>query len=124
MNGYLWVNGSIFLIIGLRCLVSPVEAVAIPYSFTADSKDARNYLRASAGGVTITSGLLLMAGGFSTHYAFAALMLAITLFAGLVFGRIVSLFADGKPSVIPLIAGSLELLGLLFGIFWFSRLPA
>ncbi|MEK6807065.1 MAG: DUF4345 family protein [Pseudomonadota bacterium] len=122
MVGYLWFNGVIFLIIGIRCLVSPVEAVAIPYSMQADSKDARNYLRASAGGVTITSGVLLMVGGFSTQYTFAALMLAITLFAGLVFGRIVSLFADGKPSVIPFIAGSLELLGLLFGIFWFAQI--
>ncbi len=121
MVGYLWFNGAIFLIIGLRCLVSPVEAVAIPYSMQADSRDARNYLRASAGGVTVAAGLLLFAGGFFAKYTFAALMLAITLFAGLVFGRLVSLLVDGKPSVIPFIAGSLELLGLLFGIYWFFQ---
>lgn len=124
MNGYLRVNGTIFLIIGLRCLVSPVEAVAIPYSLQADSTDARNYLRASAGGFTVAAGILLMAGGFSAHYAFAALMLALTLFAGLVFGRIVSLIVDGKPGMIPFIAGALELLGLLFGGYWFFHAPA
>lgn len=118
MDGYLIINGLIFLIVGFRALLNPIGAVAEPYSLQADHVDGRNYLRSGAGGVTVAAGAVLLAAPFVPPLDFAALLLAVTLFAGLVFGRLVSLVLDGSPGPTPWIAGTIELVGLLFGAYW------
>ena len=120
MSGYLLINGVLFVLFGLRCLLKPVEGVAVPYSLVADSIDARSYLRASAGGVTLLSGTLMLAAVWVYKLALPALLLSVVVFAGLVLGRAVSWISDGAPGLTPRVAGLLELLGLGFGVFWLS----
>lgn len=122
MYGYFIVNGLLFLIVGLRALLKPIDAVAIPYGLEGEGVDARNYLRASAGGVTVVSGGVLLAAVAWPVLELPALVLAVTLLGGLVFGRLFSLCVDGLPGPTPWIAGVLELLGFGFGVYWLAEL--
>lgn len=121
MNGYLIVNGLVFLIVGLRALCNPLGAVADPYSLEADNVDAKNYLRSGAGGVATACGVVLLLAALFQQLSFAALLMAVTVMGGLVFGRLVSLVVDGKPSATPWIAGALELTGFLIGAYWLAK---
>lgn len=123
MNGYLWVTGTLFLLVGVRALLKPIEAVAMLYAIEASSVDARNYLRSGAGGVAISSGLTMIMAPFVPELVFPALVVAVVILGGLVFGRLVSLLLDGNPSVVPWIAGSIEALGLASGTYWLTNLP-
>ncbi|MDP9139396.1 MAG: DUF4345 domain-containing protein [Pseudomonadota bacterium] len=123
MNGYLLVTGVLFLLVGLRALLKPVEAVAMLYALEANTVDAKNYLRSGAGGVAISSGLTMIIAVFVPQLAFAALVVAIVILGGLVFGRLVSLLLDGNPSIVPWIAGIIELLGLASGTYWLANFP-
>ncbi|GEM_PF-6932687 len=115
---YLVMTGLIFLIVGIRALLKPIEAVAIPYSMGASSVDARNYLRSAAGGVAIAAAGVMVAGAFIPALTLAAVLVPVTILGGLVFGRLFSVMADGNPGVIPWISGAFELLGLLGGAYW------
>lgn len=118
MLGYLVVNGLIFLLIGLRALFKPIDAVAIPNGLDADSVDAKNYLRSAAGGVTIACGSVLLAAAFWPVLQLPALVLIVTVLAGLVFGRLFSVAVDGLPGPVAWISGAVELLGLVLGVYW------
>lgn len=122
MKGYLIVTGILFLIVGLRALLKPVEAVATPYSLTAQDVDAKNYLRSGAGGVTIACATVLIAGGLVPSLSFAAVLLAVTVLGGLIFGRLVSGALEGNPGPVPWISGIFEAIGLAFGVFWLVRM--
>lgn len=115
---YLVITGLVFLLVGIRALLQPVSAVAIPYSIQANNIDAKNYLRSSAGGVTIAASGLLFAGAFVPSLTLAAALLAVTILGGLIFGRLVSLIIDGMPGIAPWFSGFFELLGLLSGVYW------
>ena len=115
---YLVITGLIFLIMGIRALLSPVEAVAIPYALTGNNVDAKNYLRSAAGGVAIAAGGVMVAGAFSPALTLSAAMISVTILGGLVSGRIFSLMVDGIPGIVPWISGTFELLGLLSGAYW------
>lgn len=115
---YLAITGLIFLIVGLRGLLKPVEAVAIPYSLTGNNVDAKNYLRSAAGGVAIAAGAEMMAGAFIPALTLSAVMISVTILGGLVFGRTVSVLLDGNPGIVPWISGFFELLGLVSGLYW------
>jgi hypothetical protein len=118
MTGYLIVTGIIFLLVGLRALLKPIEAVAIPFELRGDGTDAKHYLRSGAGGVTIACGAVMVAGGFVPDLAFAALVVSVTVLGGLLFGRVVSLVLDGSPGVIAWVSAVFELIGLGFGLLW------
>lgn len=118
MYGYLIVNGIIFLIMGGRALLKPVEAVAIPYGLIAEEVDAKNYLRSAAGGVAIAAGITQILGVLFPKFAVAALIMVLTILGGLVSGRLFSLLRDGKPGALPWISGFFETLGLAFGSYW------
>jgi len=118
MDVYLIVNGLLFLLVGLRALFDPLGAVAVPYSLQADHVDARNYLRAGAGGMTVTAGAVMLAAPFVAPLGLPALLLAVVILGGLVAGRLVSLVLDGVPGPTPLLAGLVELVGCGFGVYW------
>ena len=101
----------------MRALLRPVETVAIPNSLGADDVNAKNYIRAGSGGVTIACAAVMIAGAFVQLLAYAALVLSITIMGGLVFGRVVSWRLDGKPGMFPIISGVGEALGVVFGVF-------
>ena len=115
---YLLITGILFLIVGLRALLQPVEAIAIPYSLNAKSIDAKNYLRSGAGGVAIAAGGVMMASAFIPSLTLAGALISITILGGLVFGRLVSLLLDGNPGITPWVSGFFEFLGLLSGAYW------
>ncbi len=122
MLGYLFINGLIFLIVGLRALLKPTEAVAIPYSLEGHHVDAKNYLRSAAGGVTIACALVQLAAPFYQPLQLPALVLVVTVLGGLVAGRLFSMIVDGVPGLVPLISGSLELVGFVLGVYWLHDL--
>lgn len=118
MYSYLFVNGIIFLMVGLRALLKPIEAVADPYGLVAQEVDAKNYLRSGAGGVAIAAGAVQIIGVLLPKFALAALVMVVTILGGLVFGRLVSLVLDGKPGLVPWVSGCFETLGLVLGAYW------
>lgn len=118
MTGFLVVTGLIFIAIGLRGLFKPVEAVADLYSLRTGGTDALSYLRASAGGVTVFSGLVMVAVLFCGWLVTPALVLVVAILGGLVFGRIVSLFVDGRPGPVIWFSLGAELFGLVQGVIW------
>jgi hypothetical protein len=118
---YLLITGLIFLLVGVRAILRPVETVAIPNSLGADNVDAKNYLRAGAGGVTIACAAVLIGGAFVQFLEFAALVLSVTIMGGLVFGRFVSWRLDGRPGMFPMISGGGEAIGFVLGVFWLWR---
>jgi len=115
---YLVITGLIFAIVGIRALLKPVEAVAIPYSLTGINVDAKNYLRSGAGGVAIAAGILMLTGAFVPTLTLSGAMVAVVILGGLVAGRLFSLLVDGNPGIVPWISGMFELLGLLSGLYW------
>ena len=122
MTAYLLVTGSIFLFFGLGALFKPIETIAFPYSLNADNVDAKNYLRSGAGGVTIACAAVFIAAAFIPPLVFSALLLAVVLMGGLLFGRMVSLALDGKPGIVPSIAAGGEALGFALGLYWLWRI--
>ena len=121
MAGYLVVTGILFLLLGLRALLKPVEAVAVHYELNAEGIDAKNYLRSGAGGVTIACGAVILAGAFVPALTYAALIMPITVLGGLLFGRVVSVIMDGVPGPAAWVSGAFELMGLSFGVYWFVK---
>jgi hypothetical protein len=121
VTGYLFVTGLLFVIVGLRALIKPIAAVATPFELSVGGTDGMNYLRSGTGGVTIACGAVMIAACFVISLEFAALVLAVTVLGGLLFGRIVSGLIDGSPGPIVWISGFFELLGLVFGAFWLWR---
>jgi hypothetical protein len=118
MTGYLIVMGILFLLVGLRALLKPIEAVATPYELQGESADAKHYLRSGTGGVTIACGAVMVAGGFLPSLEFAALLLPVTVLGGLLFGRAYSLAVDGSPGIVAWVSAVLELVGFALGVFW------
>jgi hypothetical protein len=118
MTGYLIVMGILFLLVGLRALLKPIEAVATPYELHGESADAKHYLRSGTGGVTIACGAVMVAGGFLPSLEFAALLLPVTVLGGLLFGRAYSLAVDGSPGIVAWVSAVLELVGFALGVFW------
>lgn len=110
--------------VGVRALLRPVETVALPNSLGAENIDAKNYLRAGAGGVTVACAAVMIAGAFAQFLAYAALVLSIIVMGGLVFGRLVSWGMDGKPGMFPLLSGAGEAMGLVFGLYWLWQFSA
>jgi hypothetical protein len=115
---YLLITGLIFLVVGLRALLKPVEAVAIPYALTGNNVDAKNYLRSAAGGVAIAAAALMIVGAFVPTFTLSGALVSVTILGGLVFGRVVSVLLDGSPGVVPWVSGFFELLGLVSGLYW------
>lgn len=121
MFSYLLITGLIFLVIGARAILRPVETVAIPNSLGASDVDAKNYLRAGAGGVTLACAAVMLAGAFLTSLAYPALVLSVTVMGGLVFGRTVSWGLDGKPGMFLVMSGVGEAVGFVLGCYWLWR---
>lgn len=118
MSGYLLITGIFFVLVGLRALFQPIEAVAIPFDLKADGANAKNYLRSGTGGVSIACGAVMLWGCKVTAIAFPATLMAVTILGGLVVGRLVSVALDGIPGPVPWISFALELLGFVSGLFW------
>ena len=121
MTGYLFITGLVFLAVGVRALLKPVEAVATPNELRVDGVNAKNYLRSGTGGVTIASGAVMVAACYLAWLAVPALVMAVTILGGLVAGRLVSVVLDGSPGLVPWISGAFELLGAVMGAFWLMQ---
>jgi len=90
------INGAIFLAVGLRALLKPLETVAEPFALSVNDVDGMSYLRSGTGGVSVTSGLLA--------------------------GRVYSAVVDGSPRLVQPFSGFCEFLGLVFGVGWLTVL--
>ncbi|MEM7541659.1 MAG: DUF4345 family protein [Pseudomonadota bacterium] len=115
---YLILTGILFVAFGLFALIDPVRAVAIPYAIGAAAPDARNYLRAGAGGVTTAAGLVMLLATYYQALILVGLMIAVIFFTGLVSGRVVSRILDGPWGSVVVFAFWGEIIGLVFGVYW------
>ena len=118
MLTFLLVTGIIFVIIGVRGLLWPAQAVAELFQLKVEGVDGYSHLRATGGGVTIAAGAVMMAANWVAALVGPALVLVLVMLGGLFCGRVYSLVADGKPSGIVWFSWSMEVLGLLQGVFW------
>lgn len=118
MLGFLVITGLIFVGVGLRALLKPVEAVAVPFGLQTDGVDGLNHLRSSSGGVTIVAGAVAIATLFSAALVLPALVLMNVLLGGLFLGRLYSLVVDGKPGLFIWISWGLEVFGLVQALLW------
>ena len=116
------INGAIFLAVGLRALLKPLETVAEPFALTVNDVDGMSYLRSGTGGVSVTSGLLLLAAIWVPQLQLPAVILFVTMLGGLLAGRVYSGVVDGSPGLVPLFSGFCEFLGLIFGVGWLTVL--
>ena len=116
MTIYLAINGVLFVLLGLRVMLKPVEAIAAPFGLGVSGPDSMNYLRSGPGGVTVAAGILMLMGLAIPSLQVTGVILAVTFFSGLVVGRLFSLAVDGMPGIAPIFSGVLETIGLLFGI--------
>lgn len=118
MLGFLVITGLIFVGVGLRALLKPVEAVAAPFGLQTDGVDGLNHLRSSSGGVTIVAGLVAICTLFSAVLVLPALILLNVLLGGLFLGRLYSLLVDGKPGLFIWVSWGFEVFGLAQGLLW------
>ena len=118
MSIYLGLTGVIFVVIGLRALFSPQAAVAEPFSIIVDSVDAKNFIRAGTGSVTLCFGVLFLTAIFYERFQFTALVSSTLIMGGLIIGRIVSLSYDGKPGRLLQFSLGGEALGFISGLYW------
>jgi len=124
MTVYLLITGSLFMLFGVRALFSPVRAVALPNSISADTVDGKSFLRAGSGGVTVAFALAMIAGPFVSGLAQPALWLAVLTLGGLLAGRVVGVVADGVPGITVRIAALGEAVGFGFGCYWLMQTAA
>lgn len=96
-RAFLAFNAMIFIGLGVRGLLEPAAHMA-GFGLTDPGLMLLGEIRANYGGMHIGMGLMFMIGAWLPRWRPAA-MLALLLFcAGLVFGRLVSWSADGRPS--------------------------
>lgn len=113
---YLAAVGLLFLFMGARTVLKPVEAFASPNGFQAGGVDAMSYGRSHPGGATVSCGAVLLTGAWFPQMQLAALILAVTLFAGFTFGRAVSRIVDGKPGRNARFGAAVEGIGFMLGV--------
>lgn len=123
MLGFLVITGIIFVLVGLRALLKPVDAVATPFGLQVDGVDGLNHLRSSSGGVTIVAGLIAIGTLFSAALMLPALILLNVLLGGLFLGRLYSLIVDGKPGLFIWLSWGFEVFGLVQGLLWLWVYP-
>ena len=115
---FLSITAGFFLFFGAASLMKPTLMIEIPFGLTAVGADGKSFLRSGAGGVTITLGVLFLYSAAFPQFAVGATLTAVTVFAGLLIGRVASFIADGKPSMFVRVAAFGELLGLAAGCYW------
>lgn len=118
MLGFLVVMGLIFIALGLRALLNPLDAAATPFDIQINGVDGYNQMRASAGGVTAVSGAVMLATPWVPQLVAPSLVLLLVLLGGLTVGRLYSLVVDGRPGVAVWVAWALEGVGLAQAVFW------
>ena len=118
MLGFLVITGTILVLVGLRALLKPVDAVAVPFGLQVDGVDGLNHLRSSSGGVTIVAGFVAIGTLFSAALELPALILMNVLLCGLFLGRLFSLVVDGKPGLFIWLSWGFEVFGLVQALLW------
>ncbi len=66
--------------------------------------------------------MVFIAAAFIEALAFPALVMAVVIMGGLLFGRLVSLALDGRPGLVPRIAAGGESIGFVLGLYWLSQI--
>ena len=117
---FLTITAGFFLFFGIASLIKPAVMIEVPFGLTVTNADGKSFLRSGAGGVTVTLGVLFAYAAMFPQFAQAATITAVTVFAGLLIGRLVSFIVDGKPSGFVRAAATGELIGLASGCYWLS----
>ena len=80
MTVYLAINGVLFVLLGLRVMLKPLEAIAAPFGLGVSGPDSMNYLRSGPGGVTVAAGILMLMGLAIPSLQITGVILAVTFF--------------------------------------------
>lgn len=121
MIGFLLVTGLIFVAVGLRALYDPVGALTESFGMQLVGVSAMNHARASAGGVALVIGLYMLASLKYVRLSTGALAACALVLGGLVFGRCISFFVDGSPSITVWVSFSLEFFGFVQAVHWLRQ---
>lgn len=95
-KGLLWLNGVVFLLFGLVCLVSPEFPTGLSGIELAGG-DAPIEVRAQYGGIFLAIGLFGLMGALKPASEQSALIMLLLVYAGLASGRLVGLVMDPGP---------------------------
>lgn len=94
---FLLLSSAVFFLIGINTFIDPQKAV-IGLDLHLSSVTAFNEMRANYGGMHLGMGLMLLVAAFKKQYRLAGLWLVCIFTGGLLFGRAVSMFLDGRPN--------------------------
>ena len=114
-NLHLSISAFLIIVIAFIYGLSPENFLPKLFAFKVDSTDLRQVFRAIMGLYLAMAGLWLI-GIFKPAYWKTATISNICFMSGLAFGRVVSLMADGVPSIYFLLGLILESMLALWGI--------
>jgi len=113
------VAGVVGMIVGGANLFVPVAFNASSGIDLGENISLINEMRASGGGLLLSSVVIVM-GAFVSRFAFTSTLLATMLYLGYGFSRVVSIMVDGMPSddlvsvaIFEIFVGLVALFGLL-----------
>jgi hypothetical protein len=115
-----FIAGLLFAASGMYCLLYPNAALSILGQHF-EGANSLGQERGTAGGVSLTCGVFLIASVHYPRLTLPALWLVTLVLGGLEAGRLVSLVADGAPGTVVWIYIALEILGLVQGLFYLRR---
>ena len=121
MIAYLFISGLLFGLVGLYSLIDPNAALGPTVGLHIDTINSFSQERGTAGGVTTAIGIFLIASAHYRQLVLPALWTIVVVLGGLETGRLVSLVMDGRPGGIIWFYMSVEILGLLQGMYWLRQ---
>ena len=96
-------SGALLCFAGTMRLIKPVSSLCLT-SYANDpslqihgKSDVFSEMR-GAGGFTLFSGLVILAGIFSPAFRITSFTVAIVIYLGFAMGRLASMFLDGRPA--------------------------
>lgn len=116
---FLFITGLIFIAVGLYGLYDPVAALAQHVGLKLEGIAAYSQMRASAGGVPLLAGGLMLWATKRDDLERAALAVTVVMLGGLELGRWYSVLVDGAPPPTIWFFMAFETLGLVQAAFLF-----
>jgi len=114
-NLHLGVSSCAILLVGLTYGIYPTKVLPLLFDFNVESLDLKNVFRAIMG-LYLGMGIYWILGITKSYYWRTATLTNVIFMGGLAFGRIISLLADGIPSISFTIGLVLEIFFMLWGI--------
>lgn len=116
----LFLNGLLFLVLGLRGVWDPVAHLAL-VEFQLNTPTALAEARAMYGGAHITLGLLFLVAAFQRAWLKPGLTVLAVFIGGLAAGRLAGVMADGANTPVILQFLGIEVVDLVLALWLRKR---